>query len=58
MTLKEYLDLKATGYHFDEFDQEITVINQNGQPEKIQLGALKGFLDEGYTINNTNDVTA
>ena len=58
MTLKEYLDLKATGYHFDDFDQEITVNKPDGGTEQIQLGALQGFLDRGYSLNSTNDVTA
>lgn len=61
MTLKEYLDLKATGYDFDDFAQEITVIkpeSKGGGTEKIQLGALKEYLDNGYSLNSTNDVTA
>ena len=58
MTLKEYLDLKATGYDFDDFGQEITVNKPDGGTEKIQLGALKAKLDEGYSLNSTNDVTA
>jgi hypothetical protein len=35
MTLKEYLDLKVTGYHHDEYNQEITVINKEGTQVKI-----------------------
>lgn len=58
MTLKEYLDLKATGYHFDDFDQEITVNKPDGGTEQIQLGALQGYLDRGYSLNSTDDVTA
>jgi hypothetical protein len=58
MTLKEYLDLKKEGYHFDDFDQEITVNKPDGGTEKIQLGALKAKLDEGYSLNSTDDVTA
>ena len=58
MTLKEYLDLKATGYDFDDFGQEITINKPNGGTEKIQLGALKEKLDHGYSLNSTNDVTA
>lgn len=58
MTLKEYLDLKATGYDFDDFGQEITVNKPDGGTEKIQLGALQGFLDRGYSLNSTDDVTA
>ena len=58
MTLKEYLDLKATGYDFDDFGQEITVNKPDSGTEKIQLGALQGFLDRGYSLNSTDDVTA
>tara|TARA_R100000734_G_C3263220_1_gene61282 strand:+ start:132 stop:308 length:177 start_codon:yes stop_codon:yes gene_type:complete len=58
MTLKEYLDLKATGYHFDDFNQEITVNKPDGGTDKIQLGALQGYLDRGYSVNSTDDVTA
>ena len=58
MTLKEYLDLKATGYDFDDYAQEITVNKPGGGTEKIQLGALKEYLDNGYSLNSTDDVTA
>ena len=58
MTLKEYLDLKATGYDFDDFGQEITINKPDGGTEKIQLGASKEKLDHGYSLNSTNDVTA
>ena len=40
MTLKEYLDLKTTGYDFDDFAQEITINKPDGGTEKIKLGAL------------------
>jgi hypothetical protein len=57
MTLKEYLDLKATGYFHDEFNQEITVINKEGTQVKIQLGALKSFLDDGYSVADTSNLS-
>ena len=41
MTLKEYLDLKATGYHFDDFDQEITVNKPDGGTEKNSIRRFK-----------------
>jgi hypothetical protein len=58
MTLKEYLDLKATGHHFDDYNQEITVNKPDGGTEQIQLGALESFLNRGYSVNSTDDVTA
>ena len=58
MTLKEYLDLKTTRYDFDDFAQEITINKPDGGTEKIKLGALKEKLDNGYSLNSTDDVTA
>ena len=49
MTLKEYLDLKATGYHHDEFNQEITITTK-------ALGALKSFLDDGASVADTSNL--
>jgi hypothetical protein len=57
ISLREYLDLLSYGYHFDEFDQDITVINPQGKEETIVLGALKSFLDQGYTVPNTSNLT-
>ena len=55
--LREYLDLLSYGYHFTEFDQDIIVINLEGKNETIALGALKSFLDQGYTVADTSNLT-
>ena len=44
------------GYHFTEFDQDIIVINPEGKNETIALGALKSFLDQGYTVADTTNL--
>jgi len=54
--LREYLDLLSYGYHFTEFDQDIIVINPQGKNETIALGALKSFLDQGYTVADTSNL--
>ena len=46
MTLKEYLDLKATGYILMILIKKLLLTNQMVGTEKIQLGALKTRLDE------------
>ena len=56
MTLKEYLDLKATGYHHDEYNQEITITTKEGTQDKIQLGALQAFLDNGASVADTSNL--
>ena len=58
MTLKEYLDMKAHGYHFDDYVQEITINAPSGGTEVIQLGALKSFLDKGYSVSDTDNLLA
>ena len=43
-------------YDFTEFDQDIIVINREGKNETIALGALKSFLDQGYTVADTTNL--